>query len=509
MAEGNVSCKKFTDFLVRRAEHLDADIIRDVTPTDGWIGHVSTGRFAAFDGVTHTFDRLNRVFPDLSGCWQDVVVGSCIGTPCDPDEQKIGFGSTRDSYTLQTKSYATDLFCFDLVMSADRAKEQFGQIISNLKDATNIIISDRLRREALRIAGKKMTAGADMTEFTFTENADCTELTVSALPTSKLTIQMLQRQVEPLKLNGYFGKVPGMPKMVELVTDELTGFTLVQGNAGLTNLFRFEDFVDGGALFKYGLVNGIGNFGFRYDSFPMRFQHIGGNVLQRVYPYTNVAASQGIKGVVNNAYVNAAYQIDFIWNRMAMKSLVKDTAQINAMMPFAQRDFAGKWQFVMDNLGADADGCVIENKRRNKGVFIADFANATKAEKPEWVVAILYLREIACVEDVAPCAPEDTYVTQDYNSANDPCPNADIEFDLSAVDAPYEVKADDAEITCNGVPVAHTTSGSLATLAELVTYLNGATGAPALGTWSASATGVTLSGSTCSTVDLVVTTFGA
>jgi hypothetical protein len=107
---GNLSCKQFTDFLIRRSEHLDDTIIKDITPTDGWIGHVSTGSFPALDGISHTFDRIARVYPDLSGAWEDVAVDSCITTssPCDPTEKKIGFGSIRDSYNLQRKSYGTD-----------------------------------------------------------------------------------------------------------------------------------------------------------------------------------------------------------------------------------------------------------------------------------------------------------------------------------------------------------------------------------------------------------------
>jgi hypothetical protein len=502
--EGSLTCRQFTDWLIRRTEHLDADLIKDITPTDGWIGHVSTGRFAAFDGVSHTFDRINRVYPNLSGCWTDVQVGSCVGSPCDPEETKIGFGSTRDSYTLQTKSYSTDLFCFDLVMSADRAKEQFAGIISNLKNATNIIMSDRLRNEALRIAGTKIVAGASLTPFTFTTNADCTEIVPSALPTSKTTIQMLMRQIEPLKLNGYFGANPGMPNMVEYVTDMITGYSLVQGNSTLANLFRFDDFAVGGNLYKYGLVNGVGNFGFRYDSFPLRYQLLGDGVtLQRVMPYTNEDATQGIKGVVNDAYVNARYQIDFIWNRMAMKSLTADSQPINPMMPFAARDFAGKWQFVMDNLGATEDGCVIENKRRNKGMFIADFRNATKAEHPEWAVAILTLREIACVVDVAPCSSDPGYVTQDYNSANDVCTNDVITFDISATDGPYNVAAD--SILCNGVPIDHDASGDQANLGDLAVWLNANAGELGTWAWPAGTLTITLTDSTCNTVTLTVT----
>ena len=106
----------------RKSEHLDDEIIRSLHPTDTWIGHVSTGRFPAEDGVEHTFDRFENVFPDLSGCWEDVTATSCVGKPCDPTETKIGLGFTRDSYKLQRKSYATDLFCFDQILSCGQGQ---------------------------------------------------------------------------------------------------------------------------------------------------------------------------------------------------------------------------------------------------------------------------------------------------------------------------------------------------------------------------------------------------
>lgn len=501
-----ISCKQFTDFLIRRVEHLDNELIRDITPVQGWIGHVSTGNFPAGEGVSHTFDRINRVYPDLSGCWQDRVVGSCIGTPCDPTEKKIGFGSTRDSYILQDRSYATDLFCFDLAMTADRAKEQFAGLVETLRDATSIIQSDRFRLQALIGAGKKvLSAPVDgvIPDFTFTLSDDCTILTPSAFPTSILTNETLQRQLEPLKLNGYFGKVPDMPPMAELVTDMTTAYNLVQGNPVANQLFRFSDFVQGGSLYKYGIVNAVGNYGIRNDDHQLRFQRVG-NTLQRVFPYVNVAATQGIKGIVNQAYVEAHYAVDFIWNRMAMQALTLTPESINPMMPFAKRDFAGKWQFVMDNLGADANGCVIDNKRRNKGQFIADFSNAIKWLRPEWVVAILSLRQIACVENLDSCQDDPGYVYQNYSSANDLCPEQTLSFTITAT-APLEVN----QVTCNGVPIAQSPSGSLANVAAVVTWLNANMGS--LGTWAqvGATNEITLSGTTCSDVGLTVETFTA
>jgi hypothetical protein len=50
-----ISCSAFSDFISRRVEHLDDSIIMSMHPLDSqWIGHVSTGRFKAEDGIEHT-----------------------------------------------------------------------------------------------------------------------------------------------------------------------------------------------------------------------------------------------------------------------------------------------------------------------------------------------------------------------------------------------------------------------------------------------------------------------
>lgn len=424
------NCKQFTDFLSRKSEHLGPEIIRDLSPIDTWIGHVPVGKFPAFSGVSHTFDRFNRVYPQIAGCWTDVTDQGCVATPCDPNERKIGIGYTRTSYKLQQASFSTDLLCFDLIVTADYAKEQFRHIIENLRWATNIINSHRLRTEALNIAGQKWACGGSespLTAITTTWNADCTRLTVTELPTSKLTARHLQRRVHPQILKGALGENLRMnvPPMLELVTDMEVLWNLVEGNSALADRWRFTEFANAGEYFKYGWTGQVGNYAVRADTMPLRFNIVNSTTLELVPPYKNVAATAGIKGVDNDDYYAAPVQADFIWHQKAMTVLVRDVEPIHPLMPFAVRDFGGKWQFVMDNLtcGVDANGnpIAVDNSRRNKGKFIADFAYATKPEYPEFCELFLSLREQACAIDVPRCEADPGYPEQEYYSANDPC----------------------------------------------------------------------------------------
>lgn len=506
MANG-LSCKTFGEFLIRRSEHLDSKVYTDITPTDGWIAHVATGVFEAFDGTSHTFDRLRRVYPDLSGCWRPVVHGNCLGTPCDPPRKKIGMGFDRDSYQLQEQAFATDVFCLDAITTADRAEAQFAYFVENLRNTTNIVISDRLKNEAWRGAGTIVAAANPPVNITVEENDTCTEIVPSELPSCMVTIQMLQRFIQPLMLDGALGEGPDKMPMFEYVTDQETAWRLREGNAELQAMYRFTDFTKGGDLYKYGVTDAIGNFMIRVDRFPTRYQLLADGVtLQKLFPYTNVTAFVGIKGQKNQQWMDAYYQWDFIWNRNAMKSLLRQSGKVNPNMPFGNQNYGGDWKFVMHDLGEDENGCVYDNSDENKGRFQAKFSFATLWARPEWVVAILTLRSRSCITCITPCSEDPGYVEQDYNSANEPCANPTIEIDVVALGdgETYSISADDESITCNGVPVVHDASGALADIDAVVVWLNANVGS--LGTFSAvgNASPILLDGSTCNTVSITI-----
>ncbi len=75
----------------------------------------------------------------------------------------------------------------------------------------------------------------------------------------------------------------------------------------------------------------------------------------------------------------------------------------------------------MDNLGADSDGNVIENKRRNKGQFVCDFKQSIRPEHPEFAVTFFAKREPLCVPEINTCSASPGYPSENYNSCNTVC----------------------------------------------------------------------------------------
>jgi hypothetical protein len=356
-----------------------------------------------------------------------------------------------------------------------------------------------------------------MDDFTYTWESSGDEeiyITVgnsSQVPTSKLTPQMLQRRVHPLILAGYMGKRPfkDMPPLIELVTDMETCWDLDKAandqSSNIGQQWRFQDWSQANKYYKYAFQGQIGNFAVRADPFPLRFNKVSATKFQLVLPYKNQSFTQGIGSVPNADYERAQYQFSLIWHRRAIQALVASAKSVNPMMAFAPRDFGGKWQFVMDNLGADQRGCVIENKRRNKGQFIADFKLAIKPQYVEFAELIFHKREPAPVVVVNTAASDPGYPTQDYNSANAACPNVQVFTPQFTTGGVYQINAN--TVTCNDVPIVHATVGGVgvSTLTALVNDLNSKVSI--LGQWAVSGNDITLTGAPCAgvTVPFVTT----
>lgn len=499
MAEVSQGCKSFTDYVIRRQPFYDLDILRDRTPRQmGWVDHVMTGPWLAGTEAEHTHDRITRIMPDLSGCWENVETGHCLDAPCDPTRKEVGWGYERLTYNLQRKAYKTQLLCFNQIQTAAAATEMFAAIIGMLRKTTGFVVSDRYQTEAVRLAGHRVVADANQTPITWTPNADCTEITVEAMPTSVLRIQDLMRWVRPLDMDGYHEENgEGFPPMFEVVTEQESAWRMREGNPELANYVRLPDFEKGGALYKFGISEQIGNFLIRYDNLPLRFQIVNATTLRRVMPYTKVSATSGIKMAVNDDYVNARVQVSFIWHRMGFQSLIRESTQINPAMPFAAQRWNGEWKFVMHDLGMDENGCVIENSDQNKGRFQNEFQFGTKPLHTEFIVAILHLIEQPCLVVQEPCTDDPGYYEQDYTSGNDPCPAGEMTFTPTPAGGPFAIAEN--SITCNGVPIVHA-AVSGATVALLATDLN--TKVAILGTWAADGDNITLNDSSCQQVDL-------
>jgi len=455
-----LNCCAFPQYLVDQCPYYDEMIVYDIRPTDNtWIGHVATGTYPQGQGVERRLDRFRNVYPNTTKTWVRTTYAGCVGTPCDKDEHCIGWGSERITYFLEEQSWATPLLCFDQLVHISHAKEQLAQIIADiLRPATSAIQSTFLRKRTFEHSQKKLMANATMTPFTGVFTVVGNEeifFDTSANPANvfKLVPQMLQRQFGPLLRIGYSGKNPfhDMAPFVQVVTsmetawelDRLGGSTGWGANApALAANWRFTEFTAADKYWKYGFSGQLGNFLVRVDPFELRFNFVldrGAGVgvnryrYQIILPYRNEVTSgpgdcgdPGLGSVDNPDYETAQFAFVFITHPRGITALMFDSSPVNPEMPFSSRNWAGRWQFVMHDLGADRNGNVIENKRGNKGQFIADWQQAIRPEYPEFLISFFARREPACVPQLGTCNPSPGYPSQQYSSCNSICDDGSL-----------------------------------------------------------------------------------
>jgi len=446
----------FPQFWVQQVPHFDELILEDIRPTDGWMLNVATGTVEPGTPVEITQDRFRSVWPNTTRPWSRVTnVGSgCTGSPCDPEENLIGWGADRLTYYAEQQTWATPLMCYDQDWHITHARQHVRQLVEEiLRPATIAISSNFLRKRALQWAGNHFRANATMQAFTFewVNDADGNEvyLQTNAAPTTifKLVPQMLQTRFEPLMRTGYAGKNPfkETAPYIELVTDiataweldKLGGATGVGGTPSVAGNWRFTQWDAANAYWRYGFSGQIGNFMVRTDPMGLRFNYVGQNGAglvnpanvhryQLVLPYENnvttgAGGAAGIGSDTNPDFDNACFAISFIWHKKAMEILVPSGGQIDSERPFMHRDFGGRWQWQMHDLGADQCGLPIKNAWGNKGRFAAWFKYYVRPLHTEFAEVFFHRREPFCVPEISTCNACNAYPTQSYSSANEPC----------------------------------------------------------------------------------------
>lgn len=419
------------------------------------MGNVSTYQVPMGTPPEITQDRFRGVWPNTTKPWTKTQAASCLSTPCDPAEHQIGWGSDRLTYFEEEITYTTPLLCYDQMMNVTHAQQQLGYIISDiLKPATSAIMSAYLRKRTLFWSKRKTVANSSLTQFTYQWNLDAqgneAYLDTNVPPTQiyKLTPQILQSRFSPLMRLGYAGKNPfkDTAPFIEIVLDMDTTWSLdklggqqgVGGTPSVGGNWRFTEWDAANAYWRYGFSGQIGNFMVRVDELGLRFNFVGqiaasvngnGNIYryQIIQPYLNeittgAGGSAGLGRDVNPDFDRAQIAIGFISHKKGLELGVYDARAINPEMPFLHPNFGGKWQFLMNNLGADINGAPISNKWGNKGQFGARWKNFIRPLYTEFLEAFIYKREQMCITNIGTCAADPGYPAQTYNSRLPTCP---------------------------------------------------------------------------------------
>jgi hypothetical protein len=438
MAFSFQQCQRINNILFRRTPNFDKRLVKDRFPQDYTYSNMyQQEKWPSGTGTQHVRDRVHVTDPNDDGCWDIVSIGgtgSATGCDalCSPGRKVVGFGSTRYTYEKAHRDYMTPPMCFDQMRDVEEIAEQLAARMEGLKELPDAIVSGYLRLRSLQLADVIHICGADtltvpVTSGMFTNN--CTRINLGGtgnLPTSKLTLQYLDNHAEDLLYNGYFRK-DFMPQgLYAITTDFQTHRDLCQQNPSLSSMWALPDFDKGGKFFEYGMMQkAVGNWKFKLDPEPMRFQHVGGGVLERVRAYENVATTVGKRKEFSQAYKNAPYQLYHVFNRNASTVFVGDITPVHPELKFNMaRSLLGQWSWKSPHYFTFTDPnngttCAYQNDKGNYGYLLGEFELGMVTDYPEIEMWILALREPQGIVNLPRSAAVPSVVTQSlapYNS---------------------------------------------------------------------------------------------
>ncbi len=431
------SCDLTMTSLAQRVPVYDEDFLQDWKPLDSPVmGRHQTGVWKQGTGDTHISDRIEIGQPDLTHSWQTINAGECQDA-CAPPRVSVGFGTTRDSHGMQQFELQSQLWCLTQIRYNTEPGTQLGRILTGLKKMPEAYTTDFIRVHAFDKAPIVHIASSDFKEFVpditppgnISGQLTTVDLGSAAnLPTSELTWSYLDYISVGLDLDGYSNSGSGLPSgMFNLITDKRAWFKLTNGNPSMKEMMALGNPQEASPLYRIGegIQKPFGNYAPTLDTQPIRFQLASGGsggVLERVYPYYNVATTTGIKRVKNPAYINARYQLSFIWHPKGIKIWTPDFKKTSELVPTVNSAMFGKWVLkngdVLIYTQPDGTECTINNDNNDQFYWLTRFELGFQYIESQFIAPILHLVDgngFSTTVNSPVCGSAPQYVSQNYS----------------------------------------------------------------------------------------------
>lgn len=424
----------------------DEAFLQDWKPLDSaYMGKHLTETWKQGSGDTHISDRIEIGMPNLQTPWQPISAnlpgygpnsgGGCASS-CEPPRTHVAFGTTRTQHGMEQRMLSSQLFCMTDLRYNTRPSEQISQIMKGLKKIPEMYTSDFLRVKAFSQAPAVTVAQSTPLTFVPTSLNTAGQLTtidlggIANLPTSQLSFPLLNYVTTTLGLNGYTEAGSGLPSgMYNGIFSERAWFKLTNGADSMKDMMALTDPSQASPLYKIGegIQKPFGNIAPSLDSRPIRFQYMtgvgSGGVLNRVQEYYNVATTTGIRRVANPAWVNARYELGFIWHPKAIKLFTPEFKKMHEKVPTVNSAMFGEWQFVnnqglMRYISPDGTSCDKDNVLQNWFYWVTRLELGFQYLYPELMIPILYLVDGSGLNSIVAdpvCGTAPAYAAQTYS----------------------------------------------------------------------------------------------
>lgn len=392
-----MACESVIDYLTRESGRIGPDIYNRSFNRSPWVTLIRRGTFP--DQMGHTISVLTyeRSSPtQAEPTWTNLTVNDgdvAESGLCAPPAQKIGVASTLRNYNLARRVLEGPDFCVENIRFSFQLRDQLTQVMNILTEYAMIEWEIRDRHEYLRLVKWKVTVSANLQVSEAT-----TAPFFAACPTSILTQGVLNRWRARLLRDGAAGSALGMANgapIMTLIASYETSENIIFLNADIRDDLRWGK--PNELLAPFGVERSYRGFYHLIDTYPMRGTCAAG-VFTEIPAFTTQAATKGQKAEVNQSWMDAPYEISFIFDPMVFEQLIPRPITNPAnKFQFDPVNYMGDWQTknIIDRI-CNPDGTVLFHR----GILAA----ASKPIHPERGVAFLHLRCDPALNLVTSCS---------------------------------------------------------------------------------------------------------
>ena len=434
-----ISCNLLSTTLARQTPVFDKEFLKDFIsdmPGLPYIGRHQTETWE--DGAAiRWFDKVHVGQPDYTAPWGSR--GTTNGSDCDnslPPRQFISGGTTRDSYGMDFKMIVSQLWDLNQLRQIPNLAGQIREMYRNIRRIPMGFTADYLRtrflsrNDTLYVCGSAFTETPIVPGVTIDDNASTITLGAGNAPTSDLSLSYLNYYQQSLSMKGYDIESGLAKGMRSLVTGQRTYQRLVGLNPEVKAQLHLLGVKDVSPLYQIGAgVNAdpFGSFAPTFDDHQKRYQETapGSGTFTRVLPYYNVAASTGIKPVVNPAYLNARFAVSEIIHPKSATLLTPKPKKVHEMIPTVNSAMWGTWEYFNDRVlkyqQQDGTICDIDNLLQWKFFWACYMELGFRYEQKPLTIPIFHLIDgagKACNVDVPVCGAEPQYMQ--YSTSDNP-----------------------------------------------------------------------------------------
>lgn len=420
-----ISCQILNTTLARQTPVFDSEFLKDFIsdmPGMPFVGRHMTETWE--DGAeTRVFDKVHVGQPNYTAPWNRRRGGDCANTY--PPRQFISGGTTRDEYFMENKTLASQMWNLDQLRTIPNLAGQIREMYRNIRRIPMGFTADYLRTRFLSYNDTLYICGSSFLEVPITtsnmdQNATTINLgTTAALPTSDLTLTYLNFYQQSLAMKGYDIDSGMANGMVNIVTHQRSYQRLVGQNPEVKSQLHLVGVKDVSPLYKMGSginADPFGAFAPTFDTHQLRYQTNGNGLLERVLPYTNVAATTGLKPQIDPAYLNARYGITYMLHPKAATLFTPKPKKVHEMIPTVNSSMWGTWEYINDRVLAyqnqDNTICTVPNDLQWLFYWLCYLELGFQYQQRPLVVPILHLIDgagQACMVDNPICGAAPQY----------------------------------------------------------------------------------------------------